>query len=674
MTNPLLDFSGLPHFDAVTPDHITPAVEQLIAEATEAMTRAEAVAPVAWDSLVVPLEAATERLGRAWGVVNHLQSVVNTPALRQAYNENLPKLTAFWTRYGQNQALHAQYQALARSPEYAGFDLVRRRVVELVLRDFRLSGVALADADKLRFSAIRQELSTLSATFAEHVLDATDAYALYVDDEAELAGVPADVIAACRAAAEREGRSGYRLGLQMPCYLPVQVHAENRELRRTLYLASIVRASDLGPAEHDNGPLIERILALRTELAKLLGFATYAECSLATKMADSPEQVLAFLQDLAVHALPHAQVERRELEAFARDALGLDALEPWDISWASEKLKQESYAFSQQEVKRYFTEPKVLAGLFEVVQTLYGLRFVPDEAPTWHPDVRFYRLVDADGHMLGQCYMDLYAREGKRAGAWMDVCRNRKRDGRGLQTPVVYLVCNFGRGVDGKPATFDHREVVTLFHETGHALHQLLTEVDELRVAGIAGVEWDAVELPSQFMENFCWEREHVLGMTAHVETGAPLPSALFDRMLAARNFQAGMFTVRQLEFALFDMRLHSAFDPANDSVLALHRRVREEVAVNPAPDSDRFPCQFSHIFSGGYAAGYYSYKWAEVLSADAYEAFAEAPQRTGEIGARFRREVLSRGGSRPAIENFHAFRGRNPEVSALLKSSGMTA
>jgi oligopeptidase A len=581
-------------------------------------------------------------------------------------------LTAFWTRFGQNPALHAQYQRLASAPAFADTDPVRRRVVEHVLRDFRLSGIALADADKARFGDIQQELSALSAKFAEHVLDATDAYAMYVDDEHALAGVPSEVIEACRAAAAREGRTGYRLGLQMPCYLPVQTYAENRELRRTLYLANIIRASGLGPAEHDNEPLIRRIIALRTELASLLGFSNYAEYSLATKMADTPQQVLAFLQDLARHARPYARLERAELEVFACDALGLDALEPWDLAWASEKLKQERYSFSQQEVKRYFTEPKVLAGLFGVIQMLYGLRFEADQAPTWHPDVRFYRLVDGDGRVLGHCYLDLYAREGKRAGAWMDVCRNRYRRDETLQTPVVYLVCNFGRGADGQPATFNHSEVVTLFHEMGHGLHQLLTEVDEPQLAGIHGVEWDAVELPSQFMENFCWEWPYMRGMTAHVETGNPLPHALFERMLAARNFQAGMATLRQLEFALFDMQLHSSFNPATDSALALHRQVHDDIAVNPAPESDRFPCQFSHVFAGGYAAGYYSYKWAEVLSADAYEAFAATPKEVAKIGARFRREVLSRGGSRPAIENFRAFRGRDPDVSALLKLRGM--
>jgi oligopeptidase A len=488
------------------------------------------------------------------------------------------------------------------------------------------------------------------------------------------------VVAAARAAAEKDGRSGWKLTLQMPCYLPVQAYADDRGLRETLYRANGVRASETGPAELDNSGNIDRILALRAELAALLGFASYAEYSLATKMAQSPGEVLAFLRDLAARALPFARRDRAELEAFARDELGLQALEPWDLGYASEKLKQARYSYSEQEVKRYFTEPGVLAGLFGVIESLYGVRVREDAAPAWHEDVRFYRVEDASGRLLGQFYLDLYAREGKRGGAWMDDCRNRRVGTAGaqtppaVQTPLVYLVCNFGKGVDGKPATFTHDEVTTLFHEMGHGLHQLLTAIGELPVAGINGVEWDAVELPSQFMENFCWEWQRVQAMTAHVDSGEPLPRALFEKMLAAKNFQSGMFTVRQLEFALFDMELHSRFDPAQDRVLQLLERVRDEVAVNRAPAWHRFPHQFSHIFAGGYAAGYYSYKWAEVLSADAYAAFEEAPDQLAQTGARFLAEVLSRGGSRSALENFTAFRGRAPSIDALLRHSGMAA
>ncbi|XGB24510.1 M3 family metallopeptidase [Streptomyces sp. II-2-2-2] len=671
-TNPLLDFSGLPRFDAIQPEHIAPAIDALLADAEAAVKTAETVSPVTWASFAEPLDDATERLWRAWGQVGHLQAVVNTPALREAYNANLPKVTRFGSALGQNLALYQQYRALADAPEATQYDAARRKVLENALRDFRLGGAELDDAGKARYSAIREELSALSATFSQNVLDATDAWSLHVQDRAELAGLPDDVIAAARAAAEKEGLAGWKLTLQMPCYIPVQTYAEHRPLREALYRANAIRASEFGDATLDNSGNIDRVLALRAELATLLGFANYAEYSIATKMAEDAPQVLGFLRDLAARAKPYAQRDRAELEAFARDELGMAALEAWDLAFAAEKLKQARYSYSEQDVKQYFTEPKVLDGLFSVIRSLYGLAVQPDSAPVWHPDVRFFRVVDAQGALVGQFYLDLYAREGKRGGAWMEDCRNRRETAAGVQTPLVYLVCNFGKGAQGQPATFSHSDVTTLFHEMGHGLHQLLTRIGELGVAGINGVEWDAVELPSQFMENFCWEWDRVQAMTAHVATGEPLPRALFDRMLAARNFQSGMFTVRQLEFALFDMQLHSEFDPTQDSVQALLERVRDEVAVNRPPAWNRFPNQFSHIFAGGYAAGYYSYKWAEVLSADAYAAFEEAPDNVTETGQRFRDEVLSRGGSRSAAENFAAFRGRAPTVDALLRHNGM--
>lgn len=671
-TNPLLDFSGLPRFDAIQPEHIAPAIDALLAEAEAAVKTAETVTPVTWATFADPLDDATERLWRAWGQVGHLQAVVNTPALREAYNTTLPKVTRFGSALGQNLALYQQYRALAAAPEAAQYEPARRKVLENALRDFRLGGAELDDAGKARYSAIREELSALSATFSQNVLDATDAWSLHVEDRAELAGLPDDVIAAARAAAEKDGLPGWKLTLQMPCYIPVQTYAEHRPLREALYRANAIRASEFGDATLDNSGNIDRVLALRAELAALLGFANYAEYSIATKMAEDAPQVLGFLRDLAARAKPYAQRDRAELEAFARDELGMAELEAWDLAFAAEKLKQARYSYSEQDVKQYFTEPKVLDGLFSVIRSLYGLDVQPDSAPVWHPDVRFFRVVDAQGALVGQFYLDLYAREGKRGGAWMDDCRNRRETAAGVQTPLVYLVCNFGKGAAGQPATFSHGDVTTLFHEMGHGLHQLLTRIGELGVAGINGVEWDAVELPSQFMENFCWEWDRVQAMTAHVTTGEPLPRALFDRMLAARNFQSGMFTVRQLEFALFDMQLHSAFDPTQDSVQALLERVRDEVAVNRPPAWNRFPNQFSHIFAGGYAAGYYSYKWAEVLSADAYAAFEEAPDKVTETGQRFRDEVLSRGGSRSAAENFAAFRGRAPTVDALLRHNGM--
>ena len=673
MTNPLLDFSGLPRFDEIRAEHIAPAIDHLLAEAEAAVSAAEAVSPVTWDSFVVPLDDATERLARAWNQVTHLEAVVNTPALRGAYNAQLPKVTRFWSALGQNLALYRQYHALADAPEAAHYDDARRKVLENALRDFRLGGAELPDAQKARFAEVKEELAALSAKFSQNVLDATDEYEFWIKDKQHLGGLPADVVAAARAAAKADDEPGWKFTLQMPCYLPVQAYADDRALRETLYRANAVRASELGGNEAlDNSALIDRILALRMELAGMLGFDSYAAYSLATKMADTPDEVLRFLRDLAARAKPHAQRDRAELEAFAREHLGLDTVEAWDLAYASEKLKQARYSFSAQEVKQYFTEPAVLKGLFGVIGDLYGLRVEQDAAPTWHPDVRFYRLMDGDGTLVGQFYLDLYAREGKRGGALMDDCRNRRDTARGTQTPIVYLVCNFGKGVDGRPATLSHNDVTTLFHEMGHGLHQLLTQVGELGVAGINGVEWDAVELPSQFMENFCWEWERVQAMTAHVDTGEPLPRALFDRMVAAKNFQSGMATVRQLEFGLFDMQLHSGFDATDDSVLALLDRVRAEVAVNVPPDWNRFPHQFSHIFAGGYGAGYYSYKWAEVLSADAYAAFEEAPGEVAATGARFRHEILARGGSRPAGENFRAFRGRAPRIDALLRHSGM--
>lgn len=673
VANPLLDFSGLPRFEAIRPEHVAPALDVLLAEAEAAVSAAEQVQPVRWETFVTPLDDATERLWRAWGLVGHLQGVVNTSELREAYNSNLPRVTRFASALGQNLALYRQYQALAASPEAAHFDEAQRKVLDNTLRDFRLGGAELAPEAQQRFAAIKEELSALSAKFSQNVLDATDAWSLIIEDEARLKGLPEDVKATAHAAARKDGKAGWKLTLQMPCYLPVQTWGEDRDLREILYRASAQRASEFGDDALDNSGNIDRILALRAELAALLGFDSYGHYSVATKMAQDPAEVLGFLRDLASRAKPFAAKDRAELEQFAREQLGIEQLQAWDLAFAADRLKQARYSYSEQEVKQYFTEPKVLGGLFSVIEQLYGLRVQEDSAPVWHEDVRFFRLVDAQGALVGQFYLDLYAREGKRGGAWMDDCRNRRvRADGSVQTPLVYLVCNFGRGANGKPATFSHNEVTTLFHEMGHGLHQLLTRIGELGVAGINGVEWDAVELPSQFMENFCWEWDHLQAMTAHVDSGEPLPRTLYERMLAARNFHSGMATVRQLEFGLFDMLLHSQFEPAQDSVLALLDRVRAEVAVNHPPAWNRFPHQFSHIFAGGYAAGYYSYKWAEVLSADAYAAFEEAPQALAETGARFRDEILSRGGSRPAAENFRAFRGRAPQIDALLRHSGM--
>ncbi len=679
-TNPLLDFSDLNRFGEILPEHVTPAIEQLLAQARATIAEVEKLSNPTWANFVEPQDTVLDQLGRAWGAVNHLNATVNTPELREAYNTNLPKITQFHTELGQNLALFERYKQLAASPEFASMSPARKKVIENELRDFRLSGAELPDAQKQRFAEIQEELSSLSAKFEQNLLDATDSYGRFIEDVAELAGLPADKLTAARDAAERDGKPGYKLTLHMPSYLAVQQYAENRALREEIYRAYSTRAAEFGPEALNNTPVIERILQLKAEMAPLVGFETFADYSLATKMAESPAQVVQFLRDLASRAKPFALQDRAALEAFAKTELGLDKLEPWDVAFVSDKLQQARYSFSEQEVRQYFTEPKVLAGLFGVIESLYSLKVSPDTAPVWHSDVGFYKLTDRSGKLVGQFYLDLYARQGKRGGAWMDDCRNRRRIGDKVQTPVVYLTCNFSGPVDGKPALFTHSEITTLFHEFGHGLHQLLTEVDELSVAGINGVEWDAVELPSQFMENFCWEWDVVSHMSQHVETGETLPRALFDRMLAAKNYLCGMFTVRQIEFSMFDMLLHSRQTPATyTDLMGLLDEVRREVAVIQPPAYNRFPNSFGHIFAGGYSAGYFSYKWAEVLSADAYGLFEEEASKQSAantldpaVGERFRKEVLAVGGSRPALDSFRAFRGREPSIDALLRHNGM--
>ena len=674
-TNALLDFSGLPRFDAITPSDVQPAIDLLLANnraLVERLTSDEV--PATWSTFAAPLADEIEQLSRAWGVVGHLHSVNDIPEWREAYNGMLPEVSRFFAELGQNLKLFAKYKAIRESSEYATLTPAQRKIVDNEIRDFRLSGAELPEDQKPRFQAISEELASLSAKFSENLLDATNAFAQFVTDEAKLAGIPDDVRQAAREAAEKDGKPGWKFTLHMPSYLPVMQYAEDRELRATMYRAYATRAAEFGPTELDNTPLITKILELRQEEARMLGYGNFAEVSLVPKMAESVPQVLAFLRDLATKAKPFAEKDIAELRAFAKEELKLDTLEPWDVGFASEKLLQARYAFSEQEVKRYFTEDKVLGGLFRVVETLFGVRLKADSAPVWHEDVRFFRIETPDGALIGQFYIDLYARETKRGGAWMDEAITRRRVVAGIQTPVAYLNCNFSRPVGDKPATFSHDDVITLFHETGHGLHHLLTQVDELGVSGIHGVEWDAVELPSQFMENYCWEWDVVREMTAHVDTGEPLPRELFDKMIAAKNFQSGMQTVRQLEFSLFDLLLHSDFDPAGTtSVLDLLNTVRREVAVIVPPEWHRFPNSFSHIFAGGYGAGYFSYKWAEVLSADCYAAFEEAGNPFDpETGRRFLQEIIAAGGARPALENFRAFRGRDPEVDALLRHSGM--
>jgi oligopeptidase A len=689
-SNPLLDFSGLPRFDLIKPEHVRPAVDELIANASAVVARLEAPAPkVTWENFVIPLEDATEKLGRAWGVVNHLNNVVDTPELRAAYNENQPKVTEFWTALAQNEALFAKYKALKANPDYVNLSPARKKIIENALRDFRLGGAELPPEKKARFAAIQEQHAAVSTRFSENVLDATNDYKVLIADEADLAGLPDDVKQAARAAAEQDGKTGYQFTLHFPSYFPILQFADKRSLRETIYRASATKASEMGTVfseleKWDNSANIATLLKLRDEEAKLLDYRNFAEVSLVPKMAQSPEHVIEFLEDLARRARPFAEKDLAELRAFAKEQLGIEQLEAWDLAYASEKLREQRYAFSAQEVKEYFPEPKVIDGLFKLVQGLFSVTIAPDTAPTWHPDVRFYR-IERDGKLVGQFYLDLYARSGKGGGAWMDDARGRRLETGGtLQTPVAYLTCNFTppATVDGQlqPSLFTHDEVTTLFHEFGHGLHHMLTQVDELSVSGISGVEWDAVELPSQFMENFCWEWEVLQHMTAHVKTGEPLPRALYDKMLAAKNFQSGMQTLRQVEFSLIDMHLHYDYDPDSArTVQELINEVREKFSVMMPPAFNRFQHSFGHIFAGGYAAGYYSYKWAEVLSADAYAAFEEAVAAGGgalseETGKRFQQEILAVGGSRPALESFKAFRGREPSIDALLRHSGMSS
>jgi oligopeptidase A len=683
--NPLLQFAGLPRFDEIKPEHVGPAIDELLAAGRAAVEAATSARP-SWDEFVAPLEDANERLGRAWGQVAHLHAVMDNPALREAYNAALPKVSQYWTELGQNLRLFQKYKELARSAEFAGLSPARKKIVDNALRDFRLGGAELPLEKKQRYAEIQDELAKLSAKFSENVLDATNAFSIVVEDEGRLRGIPPDVVQAAREAAEKESRRGWKFTLHMPSYLPVLQYADDRSLRETLYRESATRASEFGKPEWDNTARIARIVELRRELAALLGYASYAEVSLEPKMAQSPAQVLAFLDDLGRHARPFAEQDAAELRAFSRSDLGIDDLQAWDVPYASEKLRAQRYAFSDQEVKQYFPEEVVLQGLFRVAKALYQITIAPAQAPVWHEDVRFFEIRDASGAasnpVVGHFYMDLYSRDTKRGGAWMDDAITRRRKGSGIQTPVAYLNCNFSRPLGsptgGKPALFTHDEVLTLFHEFGHGLHHLLTRVEDLGVSGINGVEWDAVELPSQFMENFAWEWDVLRHMTRHVDTGATLPRGLYDKMIAAKNFQSGIAMLRQIEFAVFDMRLHSEFDPSGRSAQQLLEQVRDRIAVLKPPAYNRFANSFSHIFAGGYAAGYYSYKWAEVLSADAYSLFEEMRDANGvtdpRAGQRFRDEILAVGGSRPAAESFRAFRGREPRVDALLRHNGMIA
>ena len=673
--NPLLDFSGLPRFADFKPEHVAPAMSRLLGEVREITKQVtEDKSEPTWDTFVLPLDDAIERLRRAWGQVAHLNAVMNSAELRKVYNESLPLVTELFTELAQNESLFRRYKALSQSAGFAGLSVAQRKFIQNELRDFRLGGADLAPREKAEFGKSAQELARLSSRFNDNVLDETNAFELLVADRNDLAGIPDDAIEAARETAQGEQKEGWKFTLHAPSYLPVLQYADNRAMREQMYRAFVTRASEFSPSRYDNTPLIADILKLRHRQARLLGYEDYAHLSLEPKMAESPQQVSAFMTDFADRARPYALRDLEELRSFAKDELGLAPLQSWDLAYASEKLRVARYAFSDQEIKQYFPEPKVIEGMFGVVQKLYDIRIDEEEAPRWHEDVGFYAIRDRDGELIGQFYMDLHARSSKRGGAWMDDAITRRRKDGAIQTPVAYLNCNFSSPVGDKPALLTHDEVITLFHEFGHGLHHLLTRVDVLGVSGINGVEWDAVELPSQFMENFCWEWNVLREMTSHVDSAQPLPREMFEKMLAAKNFQVGMQTLRQIEFSMFDMNIHHQYDPEGAiAPMQILEKVREQVAVMIPPAYNRFPNGFSHIFGGGYAAGYYSYKWAEVLSADAYSEFEDNGVLSSEVGSRFRDEILARGGSRPAIDSFVAFRGREPSIDALLRHSGMS-
>jgi len=673
LSNPLLYLAGLPKFNEVKPEHVNPAIDSLLAEGRALIENlATSTEAPTWGNFALKLEDHSEKISRAWSQVGHMNAVVNSPELREAYNENLAKLTDYGSDMSQDGRLYAKYKAIQASAEFAHLTQTQQKIINNEVRDFKLGGAELPAEQKARFKTVSEELSKLGSKFEENILDNTNDFAHYVENESDLAGLPADAIEAALEAAKAEGKAAYKFSLHSPSYLPVLQYCQNRTLRETLYRAYATRASELSKPEWDNTKLISDILKLKKEEAQTLGFNNYAELSLATKMADSPKQVTDFLDALAKRAKPYAERDMQELTAYAKK-LGIGEIQSWDVGYVSEKLREEKYAFSDQEVKQYFPESKVLEGLFKVTETIFGVQVKKAEAPLWHADAAFYQINDATDTPIAYFYLDLYARNNKRGGAWMDEAITRRKKAYGVELPVAFLTCNFSAPVGGKPALFTHDEVITMFHEFGHGLHHMLTQVDEYGVSGIKGVEWDAVELPSQFMENFCWEWEVFRHMTAHVDTGAQLPRELFEKMVAAKNFQAGMQTMRQIEFSLFDMRLHSEFNPnGKQTALDLIEQIRDEVAVVRPPKWNRFPNSFSHIFAGGYAAGYYSYKWAEVLSADAYSLFEELGVLSNEAGKLFKDEVLAKGGSRPAMESFVAFRGRQPSMDALLRHNGM--
>lgn len=679
MSNPLIGLEGLPPFSKIKPEHIVEALKSAIAHCRETIDSVLAQSNYTWDNFVLPLEEADDKLSRMWSPVSHMHSVVNSEALRKAYDECLPLISEYSTYVGQHQGLYEAYKAVKESVEFGNLTVAQQTSVDNALRDFQLSGIALEPANQKRYGEIVARLSELASKFGNNVMDATQAWQKHVTDESELSGLPESALALAAHTAEAKGLEGWVFTLDIPSYLPVMTYADNQTLREEAYRAFVTRASDQGPnaGEFDNSAIMHEALTLRHELAQLLGFSSFAEKSLATKMAETPEQVFKFLNDLAAKSKPQAEQEVAELRDFANKEHGVSELKPWDYAYYGEKLKQAKYAISDEALRPYFPEHKVLSGLFETANRLFGIRVSEvKDVDTYHPDVRFFAIHDDKGELRGHFYLDLYAREHKRGGAWMDDCMGRKVRANGeLQTPVAYLVCNFNKAVGNKPALFTHNEVTTLFHEFGHGIHHMLTQVDAAPVAGINGVAWDAVELPSQFLENWCYEEEALNFISGHYETGEPLPKDMLDKLLAAKNFQSAMQMLRQLEFSLFDFHIHADFTPNTDcQIQATLNAVRERTAVVKAPEFNRFQHSFSHIFAGGYSAGYYSYKWAEVLSADAFSKFEEEGIFNPKTGREFMHHILEKGGSEAPMVLFTRFRGREPKVDALLRHSGIAA
>ncbi|MUK49212.1 oligopeptidase A [Aliivibrio fischeri] len=680
MSNPLLTFTDLPPFSQIKPEHIQPAVEQAIADCRAKIEEvlASDVTP-SWESIIVPLAETDDRLSRIWSPVSHLNSVKNSEAWREAYEACLPELSEYGTWVGQHKGLYEAYKSIKESEAFASLSQAQQKTIIDELRDFDLSGIGLPADQQKRYGEISKRSSELSSNFSNNVLDATMGWSKHITDEKELSGLPESAMAAAKAAAEAKELDGWLLTLEMPSYLPVMTYCDNKPLRKEIYEAFVTRASDRGPnaGKWDNSAIMEEELQLRHEIARLLGFGSYSDKSLATKMAESPTQVLGFLNDLATKAKPQGEREVEELKAFVKEEFGIDELELWDITYYSEKLKQKLYQISDEELRPYFPESKAVSGLFEVLNRLFGMTVVEREGvDVWHESVRFFDIFDSTNTLRGSFYLDLYAREHKRGGAWMDECRVRRLTQEGeLQTPVAYLTCNFNKPVGGKPALFTHDEVVTLFHEFGHGIHHMLTQIDVASVSGINGVPWDAVELPSQFLENWCYEEEALAFISGHYETGEPLPKEMLDKMLAAKNFQSAMFILRQLEFGLFDFTLHTNFDPElGGRVLETLAEVKAKVAVLPSVEWNRFSHSFGHIFAGGYSAGYYSYLWAEVLSADAFSRFEEEGIFNTETGQSFLNNILEMGGSEEPMELFKRFRGREPQVDAMLRHAGIGA